>query len=730
MNASKKLKVFVPCLTVLTAAIAQAHAEEQTGTLATTEVTVKVIGFDASGGPGAQVHGGATTWSDDRDSGLLADLDIDLKLGDSLVLERKGFGPDNHRGSLKGQAAGIGFNGYYSHLRSNGHAVDYTTRPGSADNPVDPAYFTEVGHTNSGFLSRFSDDSPEKVNYHVERTAYGLAIKFKPELLGKGSSFSLAFDGYSRDGNKFATWVAGNGDFVNGAVPAINPADPNDTHIRTPQRWRGYEKPVDEDMGRISWSLSLAPADLFQLAYDGGYEKFNHKARTILIGDFAGLLDNGVTVSPGSVDMPLHFIPDSTLTTHAVRIAKNFGDTALAAGYGMSRLKQDSYLDDVSAGFDAADRFVGKISTENAYLNVSHRVSPAVSVEGHLKYYSRDNDSSMEADGLDRDIRDEWGVRIANIESMNYGLSAMFRGLPAKSTLTVGWKREDSDRDLKYNPISAPTNIGVWPSVSLYTDSTVSDEVYLKWLARPMPGMTLRVTPSYTWANKTTLVTLPEKAFNLKTQLGYAMPNGMHLNAYYHFKDKENDNNSFADTAKPTNGPVVITNEYAQKADDTFHAAGFSLNLSPSETLTASLGLDWVQNDFDTYFFGTNRRRFETPIVFDPRGVSNFKVDTWSVSFNGEYQANERAKLSAGYTWSKSDGNLRTSGLQATGTPAESQNDKIYHTVHSLILGVDYALKKNTNLRVGYAFDKYEDKTYGDLSGDVHTLMLGLALKL
>lgn len=735
MKANKTLKYFVPCLTVLAAAIAQAHAAEEAGTLVSGEITPKLVYFDYSSGPGGgltqylQTYAGQRTWSGDRDDGFYADVDVDLKIGDVMTLERKGYSLDNHRGSFKGASGGIGFSGSYSQYRSNASGADYVIRPGTTDNPIDPAYFTAANHTNSGFLSRFNDDSPAKVDYHIERTAYGLALKFKQDLLGKGTSLMLNFDGYKRDGNKFATWVAGNGDFVNGAVPTVNPADPNDTHIRTPHRWRGYEKPVDENMGRFSLNFTAAPAGLFQFSYDGSYEKFRNDARTLLIRDFAGFLENGVTVA-GAGDTPLHFIPDSTLISHAVRLSKTFGNTAVAAGYGMSRLKQDSYLED--AGVAITDRFTGKITTDNAYLNVNHNVSPRVSVEGNVKYYNRDNDSSKAADGLDRDVVDAWGVRIANIETLNYGLAATFRGLPVKSTLTAGWKREDSDRELQYN--NPPGPIGAWPSVTVYRDETVSDEIYLKWVARPMPGMTLRVTPSYAWADKTALVTLPEESFNLKTQLGYTMTNGMQISGYYNFRKKENDDNSFADTDKSNAAipPVVsTTNVYSQKADDTFHAAGVSLAFAATDKLNASLGLDWSQNDFETYFFGTNRRRFEAQnIVFDPRGDSSFKVDTWSLSLNGEYQANERAKLSAGYTWSKSDGNLRTSGLQATGNPAENLNDKIDHTVHSVILGVNYALRKNTNLRVGYVFDKYEDKAYGDLSGDVHTLMLGLAFKL
>lgn len=741
MKANKSIKYILPCMTVLALALAQAHAAESAGATVTGEITAKLYGFDYTGGPGVgltpylQSYGGQQSWDGDRESGAYADLDLDLAVsgenGDILTLERQGFGLDNHRGSLRGGSSSVGFNGYYSHYRSNSHGVDYVNRPGTADNPTDPDYFTSTSHTNSGFLSKFNDDSHPDASFHTERTRYGVGVKFKPGLLGKGTSLSLNFDGYNRDGNKFATWVAGNGDFTNGPAAVPN-NDPDTTGIRTPQRWRGYDKPVDEKMGKMSLNFTASPAGLFQFAYDGSYEKFNNQSRTVLLGDVAGSLTNGVTVTPNmSEDWPMHFYPDSTLITHAVRASKTFGNTAVAAGFGVSKLEQDSFHDiQIAAGY------VGKISTENAFVNLNHRLSPTVGLEGYVKYYNRDNDSPEDAPGLlDRTVRDEWGVRIANIESLTYGLSASFRGLPAKSSLTAGWKREDSDRVLLWNTIPTFDNLGQWPTQSLLSEETVSDEIYLKWVARPMPGMTLRVTPSYIWADKTALVTLPETSLNLKMAVSYVVNDGMQVGAYYNVKDKENNNNSFTDTLKtpsisPTPDVVTLGNEYSQKADDTFHAAGVSLNLVPMERLNASVGLDWMQNDFETYFFGTNVRRFESNIVFDPRGTSTFKVDTWSLSFNGEFQASERLKLSAGYSLSKSDGDLRTVSATTVPLPEDTVNDKIDNTLHSLMFGANYNLKKNMTLRGSYVYDKYDDDAYSSLSGSAHTLMAGVSFAL
>lgn len=729
MKASRTSKYFVPYLTVLAAAISHAYAADEGGTVVTGEITPKLVYFNYTGGPdgGApqylQAFGGDRGWSDNTDAGFYADLDMNLRIGDYFSLERQGFGLDSHRGSLRGGNSSVGFSGYYSHYRSGSHGLDYLNRPGTANNPVDPAYFTAPGHTNSGFLSRFNDDSPADVDYHTERTTYGVAMKFKPGVLGKGRSLSLNFDGYKRDGNKFATWVAGNGDFTNSTTAALT-GDPATTGVRTPQRWRGYEKPVDENMGRFTLNFAAAPGGVFQFAYDGSVEKFRSQATTYMMEDVVNL-SNGVTMTPSEVGAwPMHFVPDTTLMTHNLRVTKAFANTAVAAGYGMSKLEQDE-----QSVVQREVGFTGEIETENAFLNVNHRFSQSIGGEAYVKYFQRDNQSTETPAGiLDREVRDMWGVRVNKLETLDYGLAGTFRGLPARSSLSAGWRHLDTDRDLQWNYLTAAPNIGQWPTTSLYGDKTKSDEIYLKWVARPFKDMTFRIAPSWVWADKTGLTREAEEALNVKTGLGYALSTKTHLNAYYNFKDKKNDDHSFVDTSKPTGAEPTTTNEYAQKADDTFHAAGLSLNHSPSEWVTLSASLDWSQNDFETYFFGSNVRRFETNIVFDPRGASAYKVDTISLSLNGDYQPTDQLKLRASYTLSDTSGDIQTSSTATAVPTTYVVNDSIENRLHSLAFGVDYALDAKRTLKGGYVYDHYEDKLYSNLDGGHHSVMVGVAI--
>jgi opacity protein-like surface antigen len=46
--------------------------------------------------------------------------------------------------------------------------------------------------------------------------------------------------------------------------------------------------------------------------------------------------------------------------------------------------------------------------------------------------------------------------------------------------------------------------------------------------------------------------------------------------------------------------------------------------------------------------------------------------------------------------------------------------------VHSLALGVDYAVKKNVKLKASYVYDYNKDDSYSALTGGYHTLMLGV----
>ena len=724
MKAKQSINYILPCMTVLAVAMSQVYAAETSGATVTGEVTPKLYYFNYVDGPGDNLthylerYNPQETWSDDRDSGIYPDLDLSLIVSDQsrdiLILDRQGFGQNNHRGKARVYLDNLGFTGYYSHYRSASGGIDYLYSPNEVPGGTDPTYNVPA-NTNSGFVAQFNDDSGGQTLYKTDRTTYGLGMKLKPGMLGAGTSLAVNYDGYQRDGNKFTAWVAGGGDVTGSAARVL-------------QRWRGYDKQVDEKMNKIALNFTASPRGLFEFSYDGSLEKFDNHARDYTMGDFAANFgSSGVFFNAASTSKPLNYVPDSTLMTHAIRLSKSFGNTAVAAGYGMSRLEQDSFaLVQQSAGYTT-----GKISTDNAFLNVNHRISPTVGVEGHVKYTNRDNDSTFPAGTLISATanRESLGVRVNQVETLNYGLAATFRGMPVKSTLTAGWKREDTDRNLTFNSAGAtpPDTAGIIPTVSLYREQTESDEVYLKWVARPMPGMTVRLTPSYLWADRTGFVTEPEESLNLKAAVSYAAADSMQVNGYYNFKHKQNGNNTFTD--KVVAPPAPLT--YNQDIDNTFHSAGVSLNLIPAKRVSASVSFDWTQNDFESYYFSTDDRRFQLAsddILFAIRDRSNYKIDTYSLNLNGEWQANDRLKFNAGYTFSVSKGDV-ASGLIATEL-ANTIDGEVDNTLQSFILGANYGLTKSTMLRAGYIYDNYDDDVYSALSGGVHTLMVGLSFAL
>lgn len=716
MKAKTQINVVLAALTTLAFPVAWAADEAPKGIVVTGEVMPKLYFFDYYKGSAANSMQFLERYNyqkgigEDNRGGAYFDADISVSAATAereiFSLEREGFGVYNQRGKLKADTDMLGVRGYYSNFRSSAGGLGYLYSPNQVPGGTDPSYNVPA-NTNSGYAARFNDDSAGQRIYKIDRSTYGLGFNLKPPLFGlRGANVSVNYDGYQRDGNRFASYVAGGSDVVGGAARVL-------------QRWRGYDQAVDERMNRFTLNLGAAPGG-FVLAYEGVLEKFNNSARDVLMGDFA--TNFGAFLAPGSVGKPLHFVPDSTLMSNSVRLAKTFGSTSIATGYGLSILDQDSF----TANQQALGYNTGKITTNNAYLNVSTGVVPGLGFEGFIKYYRRDNDSDFPVLGLiNADANQQLGVRINRIDSLSYGLAANFRPGVLKSSITVGWKREDKDRDLTWS--TAVAGGSIQPQRSLYQQKTVSDEVYLNWVARPMTGVILRVTPSYSWADETGAVSEPEKAINLKTKLSYTASNGLMVSGYYNYKDVKNANNSLYNNIANS----VATTSITQEVDKKLHAAGISLNLPISEWINTMASLAWMQDDFASYYLSSDRRRFEpgvgnaTTLNFLTRDRSNYSVDTYVLMLGGDWQVSDPLRLNAGYTYTKSRGHT-ASGLIAAELP--EIDGTIDNAVHSLAFGVDYAIKKTLKLRSSYVYDRYTDKTFSDLSGGYHTLMMGVTL--
>ncbi len=712
MKTKTLIKLVLPAVAILAVPPLHAAGEPARGDVSGT-ITPKLYYFDYFKGFGSDTTQFLERYDyrkgSDTRTGAYLDADIDLIVAnprrDVFVLERQGFGAYNHRGMLKADADRLGFTASYSHFRSATGGVDFLYSPNQVTGGTDSAYFLPAGtNSNSGYAAQFNDDSGQKL-FRIDRTTYAMGLALKPELFGRSASVTLNYDGYERDGNRFASYVLGGSDVTGGAARVL-------------QRWRGFDMPVDEKMNRYSLNLTGTPGGGVQLVYDGVVEKFDNHARSYLVSDFAPL--STLLVSNAK---PIHFVPDSTLISNQVRVAKNFGGTAIAAGYGLSVLDQDSFtLNQQSAGYNA-----GKITTNSAYVNVNSNVRQGVGLEGFVKYHNRDNDSTFPAVGLLNSAADQQlGVRIDKLRSLNYGLAATFRPAALKSTVTVGWKREDKDRDLTWTATSttAPTLNGIQPQRSLYRQQTLSDELYLNWVMRPMRGLIVRVTPSVLRANDTGTVTEPAESLHLKAKVNYAASNGTSVSGYYNYKNRKNDNNTLTEVlATKLDGASL-----AQNTNNTLQSAGVTLGHAPNDKLRTTASLAWMRNDFATYFISSNRRRFEAPnnpVLFVPRDESNYEVDTYVLSVGADLQASAVLRYSGSYTFAHSKGNA-TSGYIAAALPVV--DNQVNSDIQTLSLGVDYALRKTVTLKGAYTYEYFKDKVYGDLTGGLHALMLGVQL--
>ena len=380
----------------------------------------------------------------------------------------------------------------------------------------------------------------------------------------------------------------------------------------------------------------------------------------------------------------------------------------VAVGYGASWLKQDSFSQlELASGHTK-----GEIASDSAYLTADALVSSGVSVEGHIKYASRDNDSTY-PDAL---VSTTAAPRIDRLSSLDYGVSANWLPGFLGSNLTLGWRRLDVERDLTWGTGAQ----SIAPAQSLYREDTLSDEVYLRWTARPAMGWNLRVTPSFIWADETGLVTEPEDMFKLKSMLSYASPKGWVVSGFYDYTNKQNGNNLFTD------GVGGLT--YNQEIDSTLHSAGLSLNVSPREDLNTYANLYWMQDDFSSYLIRTDIERWRPGVVFTLIDEPNYKVDSWVFSLGGDWEASEKLTLDGSYTFSSSKGDVASGAVQASLIDATGTIDSVIdNTLHSFALGANYLLNEKATLRVNYFYDRYEDDAYDLLSGGVHMMAVGVS---
>lgn len=698
---------FALLLGVSAAAIGMAATESAaSGKKLSGEVTTKFYAFDYTSGVGTdrasfleryRVQRG---WSGDNRSGIYADLDLNLnyQIADEsrITVNRWGEGQYRQGGKAAWDTERVQLSAQYGFFRSAIESLDYLYSPNQVPGGTDPSYFPPGStNTRSGFHAQFNEDSNRSL-FNVSRFTYGLGFMIKPGVLGENTTVALDYNGYLRYGQRFQTYV-----LTSGAV--IGPPS------RALQRWRGFSKNIDENNNRLTLKVTASPNNLFNLAYTGVWEKFDNRARNYTIADIPSL-PAPVTINPAMLTDALGFTPDATLMTHALRVSKTVGTTNLAAGYSRSDLTQDSFtVPQITFGYTD-----GKIATENAFFNFDSSLTPSMGVQGFLKYGNRENNSTFPVPGWigpDEDLL----VRINQIESVSYGLAAVMRPKGTGTAVTFGWKGEDKSRDHTFH------NVKIIRSVSFLRADTETDEVYLKLSRRMSDRLGFRFTPSYTWADKTGLVIEPSKAVGVKAAVTYTAPDGVVWSVYYNLKDRENDNNTVTDKN------VATPLSYTQDISSTIQSAGGSLNVKPAKDANAYVGLDWTQQDASVIYFESGRRRKESTTTFALRDLSDSLVDVYTLSMGGDMKLSDKATLTGNYNFTRSDGNLASGQIAAE---LSAIDDTLDSALHTLALGVDYALSKTRAVRVSYRYDDYQDTAYPLLSGRLHSLMFAYSVRL
>lgn len=678
----------------------------------TGEITPKLYFFDYLDGVGAEKtsylerYRAQKGYGGDSRSGLYLDLDLDLQYrfndDQRLTLKRWGEGQYRHGGHAQWDSVQLRFTGDYSFIRRSTGGIDLLFSPNQVPGGTDPSYFYPAKtNTNSGYVAQFNDDSG-RLLYHVNRFTYGLGFTLKPGVLGELTTLSVKYTGYLRYGQRLQTYVLGGSD-------AQSTVSGDRSYVT--QRWRGFSRNIDENMNRLTWTLTASPKALLNLAYTGAWEKFDNRAHDYTHADIP-LAAPYFYKTGADKTRPLNFVPDSTLTSHSVRVSKSIRATNLSASYSRARLEQDSFTKpQIAAGYDQ-----GRINTENASFDINSSLTPTVGVQGYVKYGQRDNDSSFPVTGLLETVAAEkLGARINRLESTRYSVAAVLRPTGLASTFTLGWRGEDKSRDLTFH------NTGITQAVSVYRNDTATDEVFAKWSSRAMENVALHVTTSYATADKTGLPTEPARAFGLKAVVSYTAPSGLVVSGYYNLKDTENDNHAFTDKGGAT--PA----SYTQDISRTVQSAGTSFSYQPAKTSNVYASLDWMQSDASVLFYESSRRRFEAATAFALRDLQGSVVDNYLLSLGGDCQASDRVKCHAQYSLSSVQGHL-SSGYVAD--RVGSLDDSLDSLLHTVVLGADYELSKTRVLRLSYSYEKYEDSAYALLSGAAHSVMVGLIFKL
>ena len=662
-------------------------------------------------------------------NGFIADLDFSLIFSDdsgaSIFAQKEGYGPTNQRFRLNWITNSALMGVYYSTFKSATGTYEFQYNPDMVAGGTDPRYadrnLNSTGRT--AFVGNFNNDSPNVLDYQLRRSNYGFSVVLKPPSFEERASFEFNFDAYNRDGQQVSNYVLDDAFFAN-------------NRSAQQQQWRGYAKTINDQNSKLTYQFNFTPQDWF-INYEFSIDKFLNNELPVTLGTVSKWATPPLRFAPG-VDLltPLGFVPDSTQYSNALRVNKTFGDSAaVSAGVSYAWLQQDTFSEpQVVYGYND-----GRVDTMNGFLTGKFNVSQSVGLEAFARINRRQNDSSYPVPGFYEPVS-QYGnprmvmPRIDSYKHLSYGLEAKLYPSFLKTTWSAGWKYERKDNDLTWGVVPA-----LAPPLSLYSSQYAANEVFMKLVSRPFRGLVLRATPSYLWANQTQLTTDPNEMFKFKSSAIYTKTEWSELavTGYYNYNRKKNDSLSYSDYIL---NPRGFANPQYQEATNTAQSVGLNMSVVPVEDIKASLGYDWNQNDLSTYYFATNRLRFDYPQLFP--GVTNPNPDVPLLFMNLD-QVNYKAdthtftagleKLWEPYLFRINYSFLWATGYNANGLAGQSLpavDDKIDYQLHTLSLGAEYEWKKDISVRGVYIYDRYQDGAYEATNGSRNTVWIGINYRL
>lgn len=658
---------------------------------------------DLFGGPSGDLthymerYGVRTGFGDDRRQSFLADLKGLSFVShdgrrDVFTIERQVWARYNQRGAARFDSKHVRVSGGYGFYRQAANGLDYLFAPSRIEGGLDPAY---TGG-NVGYLGKYNDSVTDAL-FATTRATYNVALEIKPAALRDKASAKAAFRGIDRSGSIYETTVLGGGDVLG-----------TNADRRAKLRWHGYESTVDESANELSFSAALRPIKQVNVEYELGYERFRNQATTLTMGDLAatsgirlvsttaeGGAEGGINSAAAA--NPLHFVPDANMIRQSLLASAGNDKVLVSTGAGWNLLTQETFTaNQLAAGYRQ-----GEIASQQLFLTVAARPSSSVRMEG----YARRSETNRRMDRYDTNLR------LNAFTLWTYGVEAEVRPGQDRVVLTPGWTRRTAERDIEFGSVPAQR--------SLIRADSASDEVFVRARWKMSPRVSLRVTPSVLWSDKTGYVTEPTRANKVSLALAYANTLGTRsATAFYTIRSRRNDSLSLVG-----NNGVAVT----QDARGSLQQVGVAGSMAPRDSTNLYASYAWSRDEFNADLFSASARRYDATPVFVSRGDrQTYLLGSHTITAGADITPSSKMNCVVSYTATRTSGDTASGRVRSVLPAADGRIDSWYHSAG---VRVERDIHAAFKLGISYMLDYYSDGSFADLTGGLNTLTIGIGYR-